>query len=234
MVLYQPKDGYCYNSDTHFLFAFITKCLEKYKNINGKLLDVGCGSGILGLLLAREYNKLELHQYEIQKIFQELCSINAKNNKLNNILHCGDFLDNEFINEFDYIVSNPPFYNNDVIKSENEILKIARYNDFMPLEEFIKKASKSLKNGGKFFFCYDAKQIINISIFSKKYGLNIESIQFVHPTNIKEASLIMVFMRKNSKTKTSVINPIIVFENGVFTDEVNEIYKKIGTYSIKV
>ena len=32
MVLYQPQNGYCYNSDTHFLYSFICKSLEKYKN----------------------------------------------------------------------------------------------------------------------------------------------------------------------------------------------------------
>ena len=31
MVLYQPQNGYCYNSDTHFLHSFICKSLEKYK-----------------------------------------------------------------------------------------------------------------------------------------------------------------------------------------------------------
>ncbi|MFA9374886.1 MAG: methyltransferase, partial [Poseidonibacter sp.] len=45
MVLYQPKDGYCYNSDTHFLYNFIVQSLKKFKNIKGELLDIGSGSG---------------------------------------------------------------------------------------------------------------------------------------------------------------------------------------------
>ena len=58
MVLYQPANGYCYNSDTHFLFNFICENLKKYKNIKGEFLDIGSGSGILGLLVAKEYEKL--------------------------------------------------------------------------------------------------------------------------------------------------------------------------------
>ena len=57
MLLYQPLNGYCYNSDTHFLFNFICKNLEKYKNISGELLDIGSGSGILGLLVAKKFSK---------------------------------------------------------------------------------------------------------------------------------------------------------------------------------
>ncbi len=50
-----------------------------------------------------------------------------------------------FEKQFDICVSNPPFYHSNVIKSENENLKIARYNDSMPLEKFIEKTSKILK-----------------------------------------------------------------------------------------
>ena len=181
MVLYQPQDGYCYNSDTHFLYDFICRNLEKFKNINGELLDIGSGSGILGLLIARDYIKLNLNQCEIQHNFQEFSSINAKCNKIQNNMYKGSFLETNFDKEFDICVSNPPFYHSNVIKSENENLKIARYNDSLPLEEFIKRISKILKNSGKFFFCYDVKQLSHIVSLLEKYKLNIESLQFVYP-----------------------------------------------------
>ena len=60
MVLYQPTNGYCYNSDTHFLYNFIVENLKKYKNIKGELLDIGSGSGILGLLVAKNFEKIKL------------------------------------------------------------------------------------------------------------------------------------------------------------------------------
>lgn len=91
MLLYQPKEGYCYNSDTHFLYDFISKNLEKFKNVNGELLDIGSGSGILGLLVAREFEKLKLNQCEIQNIFQELSIRNASCNKIETQMHKGSF-----------------------------------------------------------------------------------------------------------------------------------------------
>ena len=159
MVLYQPINGYCYNSDTHFLYNFIIECLKKFKNVKGEILDIGSGSGILGMLVVRDNKKLNLNQCEIQKTFQKLSSINAKCNKIDTYIYKGSFLELEFDKQFDICVSNPPFYHSNVIKSDNENLKIARYNDSMPLEHFIKNVSKILKSDGKFFFCYDVKTI---------------------------------------------------------------------------
>ena len=234
MVLYQPNNGYCYNSDTHFLYNFVLENLTKFKNINGELLDIGSGSGILGLLISRDNKKLNLNQCEIQKSFQELSLKNAKCNNIESNLYKGSFLDLEFDKNFEICVSNPPFYHSNVIKSENESLKIARYNDSLPLENFVKKVSKILKNSGKFFFCYDVKQLNEIISLLSKYKLNIESLQFVHPKKNKEASLVLVYARKNSKSLLKVLEPLIVFENENFTDKVQKIYEKSSTHSIKV
>ena len=235
MVLYQPINGYCYNSDTHFLYNFIYEHLKKYKNIKGELLDIGSGSGILGLLLAREYTNLNLNQCEIQEVFQFFSTKNAQTNKLESTLYKGSFEKVEFNKKFDICVSNPPFYHSDVIKSENENLRIARYNDSLPLEQFIKKVSSVLTSEGKFFFCYDVKQINEILILLNKYKFNLEALQFVHPKLSKDATLILVYAKKNSKSLTKIFNPLIVFENNNdFTQEVQNIYEKSSTYSIKV
>lgn len=235
MVLYQPNNGYCYNSDTHFLYAFIIENLKKFKNVKGEFLDIGSGSGILGLLVAKENKHLVLNQCEIQKMFQFFSTKNANTNKIVNNLYQGSFPKIEFDKKFDICVSNPPFYHSNVIKSENESLKIARYNDSMPLEEFIKKTSSILKESGKFFFCYDVKQINEILILLNKYKLNLEALQFVHPKSTKDATLILVYARKNSKSLCKVFNPLFVFdEQNEFTNVVQEIYKKSSTHSIKV
>ena len=235
MVLYQPINGYCYNSDTHFLYNFVYENLKKYRNIKGELLDIGSGSGILGLLLAREYTKLNLNQCEIQEVFQFFSTKNAQTNKLESTLYKGSFEKVEFNKKFDICVSNPPFYHSDVIKSENENLRIARYNDSLPLEQFIKKVSSVLTSEGKFFFCYDVKQINEILILLNKYKFNLEALQFVHPKLSKDATLILVYAKKNSKSLTKIFNPLIVFENNNdFTQEVQNIYEKSSTYSIKV
>lgn len=234
MLLYQPKNGYCYNSDTHFLHHFILQNLKIFKNIKGELLDIGSGSGILGLLVARDNPRLNLNQCELQEEFQILSQKNAQTNKLQTTMYKGKFQDISFDKIFDMCVSNPPFYHSSVIKSENQNIKIARYNDSMPLEVFIKTASKILSSEGKFFFCYDVKQINDIMILLNKYKFNIESMQFVHPKKSKDATLILVYARKSSKSLTKIIPPLFVFDNDEFTQEVQDIYKQSSTHSIKV
>lgn len=234
MVLYQPSNGYCYNSDTHFLYNFIIENLKKFKNVKGELLDIGSGSGILGLLVSRDFEKLNLNQCEIQQSFQEFSKRNAKCNKIDANMYEGSFLEFDFDKTFDICVSNPPFYHSDVIKSENENLKIARYNDSLPLDKFISKVSKVLSHNGKFFFCYDVKQLSEIVKVLNSYKLNIESLQFVHPKKDKDATLVLVYARKNSKSLLKVLNPLIVFDENDFTNEVQNIYKKSSTHSIKV
>lgn len=234
MLLYQPNNGYCYNSDTHFLHNFILQNLLKFKNVKGELLDIGSGSGILGLLTARDKKSLNLNQCELQKSFIKLSKINSKNNKINANMYEGKYQEIVFDKKFDICVSNPPFYHNSVIKSENESLKIARYNDSLSLEDFISKTAKILNPKGKFFFCYDVKQINDIIFLLGKYKFNLESLQFVHPKKQKDASLILVYARRDSKSLCKVIPSLVVFENDEFTQEVQDIYKVSSTHSIKV
>ncbi len=234
MVLYQPKHGYCYNSDTHFLYDFICQNLKAFKNIQGEILDIGSGSGILGLLIARDYPRLKLNQCEVQKEFQQLSEKNAQTNKIDAQLYEGDFIEITFDKTFEICISNPPFYSSNVIKSENKNLKIARYNDAMPLEKFIQKSSSLLNQKGKFFFCYDVKQLNDIILFLNKYKFSFQAFQFIHPKKDKEASLVMIYARKNSKSLTTINPALVVFENENFTQEVQTIYSKTKTHSIKV
>jgi len=233
MLLYQPKNGYCYNSDTHFLFNFICQNLKIYKNIKGELLDIGSGSGILGLLVARDFNKLNLSQVEIQKEFIFLSNKNSSINKQQNKMYDGDFLSINFDNSFDYIVSNPPFYPSSVVQSENKNKKIARYNDNLPLYSFLKNISKILSNSGKLFFCYDVKLLNDIMLYCNKLRLHIEALQFLHPNINKEATLVMIMIKKNSKTLMKIMKPAIMFDNNNFTKDTENIYKLCSTHSIK-
>lgn len=88
MKLFQLKDGYRYNSDSLFLWDFARKnCSFKASQ---SLLDVGCGCGILGLLLARDFN-CALSCIDIQPQNCELAQINAGANDIKASIICADF-----------------------------------------------------------------------------------------------------------------------------------------------
>jgi len=122
MLLYQPQEGYCYNSDSVFLYDFISSFKP-----SGRVLDVGAGCGIVGLLVARDNKKIQLEAVEKQDLFVEYATINARVNNIEYKIHKKDFLDLDEDEKYDYIISNPPFYHDGVTKSENEMLFNARY-----------------------------------------------------------------------------------------------------------
>ena len=227
MLFYQPNSGYIYNSDTIFLYDFISSF-----NPRGKLLDIGSGSGVLGLLLARDHN-ITLTQCEIQERYVFLSAHNAKINKIDSFMKDGNFLDLIFEEKYDYIVSNPPFYHDNVIKSIDESLRISRYADNLPIEDFFKKVNSLLNPKGVFAFCYDAKQISELIVNLAKYKMIIEDIKYVHPKKDKEANIVMIKTRKGSRALTKTHPPMIVFDGEEFTQEAQEIYSKAQTYTLK-
>ncbi len=75
----------------------------------GRLLDMGCGIGILGIVAARERPCLEVVMTDINQRAVELTRLNAKRNKALNIsVHEGFLYEPLGDAMFDTIVSNPP------------------------------------------------------------------------------------------------------------------------------
>ena len=228
MYLYQPTKGYAYNSDSIFLYDFISRFQPK-----GSLLDVGCGVGIVSILLSRDFN---ISTTIIDK--QESMLRYAKHNyTLNNLevdAHLGDFIEFSEDKKFDFVVSNPPFYDSAVIQSENEHLNIARYAHHLPIVAFIAKVKKLLRPRGRFIFCYDAKQVDRLLHTLREHKLNPEVLRFVHSKIDRESKLVMISARMNSKSLTKIMPPLIVFdEQSNYLKEPKEAFLKAKTQSIK-
>ncbi|QOY55499.1 methyltransferase [Candidatus Sulfurimonas marisnigri] len=228
MLLYQPESGYCYNSDSVFLYDFISSFKPR-----GRVLDVGAGCGVVGLLVARDNPKVELEAVEKQDVFIKYATINARVNKIEYKLHKKDFLELDEDTKYDYVISNPPFYHDGVTKSENEMLFNARYNVNLPLKEFFKKISRVLKPNSHFIFCYDASQFGLICSELDYAKMRVVDVQFVHPKADRVASLVMVHARNGSKSLMKVWPPFISFDGAEFSDMAKNIYKKAQTQSIK-
>jgi len=164
-----------------------------------------------------------------------MCEFIKKNIKENNLeadVICDDFLVYEFDKRFDFIVSNPPFYQG-TLKSENEIKKIARYEEYLPMKEFFEKVNRLLKERGEFIFCYDAKRIDDIIQYMPK-PLKVIDIRFMHPRINKNATLVMIRAKRHAKSMVTIHPPLIGFEKEGYSNEANNIYKKASTKSIKI
>lgn len=93
LKIYQINEGYCYNSDSLFLWDFARTHLHHGQ----KVLEIGSGSGVIGLLCARDL-EITLFQVELQR---EYALLNLKNATHNNIfthvinVNCLEMLDNK-------------------------------------------------------------------------------------------------------------------------------------------
>lgn len=228
MFLYQPTSGYCYNSDSIFLYDFISRFKPK-----GSLLDVGCGVGIISLLLSRDF-PLQTSIIDKQERMIDYARHNFALNDLEVKSHLGDFIELKTEEKFDFIVSNPPFYDSRVTQSENTHLNIARYAHHLPVEDFIVKVKKLLKPRGYFIFCYDAKQIDLLVYHLTSCGINVEKIQFVHSKIDRDSKLVMIAARMGSKSMTQILPPYVVFDDdSVYRKSAQEAFYRANTNSIK-
>ncbi len=228
MQLYQPLNGYRYNSDSIFLYGFISRF-----NPRGYMLDVGAGSGVLGLLVARDFPDVSLEAVEKQEDFVCYAGKNAQINKIDYKITHSDFLDFNADKQYEYIISNPPFYHDGASLSEDKMIATARSNTSLPMEDFFKKVSSMLKPKGHFIFCYDAKQFALVCGVLYSVKLRVVDVQFVHSKRDRKATLVMLHVRKNSKSLMNTFAPFFAFEGDEFSDEAKKLYKKARTHSIK-
>jgi tRNA1(Val) A37 N6-methylase TrmN6 len=227
MFLYQPSNGYRYNSDSIFLYDFIRRFRPQ-----GAVLDVGSGVGIVGLLIARDW---PVQMYIIDKQ-PEMIAYAAHNYTLNGLeveTHVGDFATFTPERRFEMIVSNPPFYDPSVTQSDDTVLNAARYAHHLPMDRLIAQAKRLLKPRGYFVFVYDAKQIDAILWHLREAKLNPETIRFVHPKADREAKVAFIAARANSRAMLRVLPPLIVFDaQSRYRPEAQAAFDRAATHSV--
>lgn len=228
MLLYQPQTGYCYNSDSMFLYDFISGF-----NPRGRMLDVGAGCGVVGLLVARDNPRVQLEAVEKQETFVQYAAKNAEVNGVDYRIHYTDFLDYYDEKGFEYIVSNPPFYHEGASRSADAMLHAARYNIHLPIDDFIAHAARLLRPQGHLMLCYDPQQFAHLCAACERAKLRVVDVQFVHSKPGRNATLVMLHARKNSRSLMQVRAPVFAFEGDEFSAKSRQVYRDARTHSIK-
>ena len=227
--LAQLKNAYRYNIDSLLLADFALKF-----GVENELLDIGAGNGIIGILLKKKLENLNLSLLDIQEENINLIKQNLKQNNIKAQIFHTDFLEFKSEKKFDFLVSNPPFYKEDILKSENSHKNISKFQDSLPLQEFISKANSIIKPKGVLYMCYKASFFDRIcSIFeSKKFKLT--KICFVYTNKSKKARLVLIEAKKSSKSLCEILPPFFVYENENLSKEMQEIHSrfKLESYDI--
>ncbi len=117
------------------------------------ILDIGTGTGIIALMLAQRSNAEQIDAFEIDESAYEQAVENFENSPWSDRLFCFHAGLDEFLeepeDEYDLIVSNPPFFSED-FRSENEQRDLARFQEAMPFEDLVEAADLLLSENGIF------------------------------------------------------------------------------------
>ena len=252
MKLFQLKDGYRYNSDSLFLWDFARKnCSFKASQ---SLLDVGCGCGILGLLLARDFN-CALSCIDIQPQNCQLAQINAGANDIKASIICADFFkdwesgnsvgnskENSAGNSagnfripsqnFERIICNPPFYDFGG-ENKNAHKNTSRNASSFDISAFASKCSKLLAPKGELVLCYDARLVDRLLQALLQAGLKPIKLAFLHSKPSKPANVVLVVAKKGAKSPLCVFGSLFACnESGTHSDFAKEVFIKADLTSV--
>ena len=254
MKLFQLKDGYRYNSDSLFLWDFARKnCSFKASQ---SLLDVGCGCGILGLLLARDFN-CALSCIDIQPQNCELAQMNAQANGIKASIICADFfkdwesgnsVENSAGNSagnfgipsqscqrnqiFERIICNPPFYDFGG-ENKNAHKNTSRNASSFDISAFASKCFKLLAPQGELVLCYDARLVDRLLQALLQAGLKPIKLAFLHSKPSKPANVVLVVAKKGAKSPLCVFGSLFACnESGTHSDFAKEIFIKADLISV--
>lgn len=105
----------------------VEQVVEYTKDLNKdkiKILDLGCGSGAIGLTLKSILKDSEVTLTDISKEALEIAKLNANNLNLDVTFIESDWFSNVKLEQYDIIVSNPPY-----IRTDEEIEEIVKNNE---------------------------------------------------------------------------------------------------------
>ena len=159
------------------------------------VLDIGAGTGILSLMLAQRTSAEQIDAIEIDENAYEQCVDNFEASPWSDRLFCFHAGLDEFVDEpedeYDIIISNPPFYTEDY-KTDNEQRDIARFNDALPFEELIETADLLLSENGIFAIIIPFASEENFISLAKNLDLHpfkITRVKGTPTTEIKRSLL---------------------------------------------
>ena len=194
------------------------------KESTKKILDVGSGTGVISLMLAQRFNNATIDSVELENNAHKQSVENFERSVWADRLFCFHSTFQDFAKErkedgetYDLIISNPPFYTENV-KNNNRARNKARSTSFLSFVELISGVSKILSNQGEFTTIIPFKEEVKFIEISKQNKLFLNKICRVKGNNnsdIKRSLLTFSFYKK----KLDENNLIIETSRHLYTDE---------------
>jgi tRNA1Val (adenine37-N6)-methyltransferase len=201
------------------------------------VLDIGAGTGILSLILAQRSNAehpslqgelaQQIDAIEIDEDAYEQCVENFESSPWGDRLFCFHAGLDEFIDEpedqYDIIISNPPYYSEDY-KTGSEKRDLARFQDALPFEDLVEAAHLLLSENGIFAVIIPFKEEEKFITLAKDFELYPFKITRVKGTPTTEIKRSLLAFSKTQK-QTHVDELIIETTRHQYTEEYIDLTK---------
>ncbi|MCX5850288.1 MAG: tRNA1(Val) (adenine(37)-N6)-methyltransferase [Deltaproteobacteria bacterium] len=231
--VYQKKKGYRFSLDSILLAHFVSLRQRT------RFLDIGCGSGIILLILAKRFPNIHCVGLEIQ---ENLATLARKNSQLNNLderveIISGDarYIKNIFPeHSFDAVIFNPPYgkLNSGRINPHQE-KAIARHEIKGSLKDFLSAAKYLLKPKGRVFTIYPAKRLVELVYFFRQIGVEPKRMKLVFSDLYSDAAFALVEGKNGSREELKLESPLFIYDqNKKYTQEMTGIFTELSRFPV--
>jgi len=223
----QLSSGYRFSLDAVLLGNFISPRPQDH------ILDLGCGCGIVSLILAYRWPSCHLTGLEVQPDLVELARENVFLNRWQERITVlqGDLRRmNKSIplGQFDWVVSNPPYRKSGTGRQNQEQQQlVARHEIMADVAAVVKSAARALKNRGRAAFIYPAARGATLLFELKKQGLEPKRMQIVFSFPGSPSTLLLVEALKGGGEELTVLPPFYVYreQQGEYSPEMAACYR---------
>ncbi len=221
----QNTKKFCFGMDAVLLSGFAT--VREGETV----LDMGTGTGIIPILLEAKTKGAHFTGLEIQEESADMARrsviMNGQEEKVDIVT--GDIKEASKIFKpasFDVVTCNPPYMNDcHGIKNEHMPKAIARHEILCTLDDVVREAARLTKPNGKFFMVHRPFRLVEIINALTSYKLEPKRMKFVHPFIDKEPNMVLIEAVRGGNSMIKIEKPLIVYkEQGVYTDEIYDIY----------
>ena len=174
-----------------------------------RVCDLGCGAGILPLLLLQREATLSITGIEIDESQATIARENLTANGLSGEVLVGDL---RVIGKtlpsgtFDLVVSNPPWFAEESGASGG----LARMEHQCTLEQLCATAGRLLKNGGRFAIVHRPERLVEIFNQMRRYGIEPKRLQFIQHSIKHTPSACLVEGKKQGRGGLNVLPTLIL------------------------
>jgi tRNA1Val (adenine37-N6)-methyltransferase len=222
----QDQCGMKVCTDSCVLGAWFAEKIPTYSTI----LDIGSGTGLQMLMLAQK-SRAKITGIEIDLPSCKQSKENIQESPWHDRLNIcpGDVRNYKFPDRFDFIISNPPFFEGDLL-SENSQDQVARHEISLNLEELLEVVKSNLDTGGSFGILLPANRTSYFEKLALDYGFYVSEALFLRQSSAYEFFRTILHLSGRKANNPERFELSIHKGSGHFTAEFIELMKDYYLY----